>query len=96
MHGATTFVFWRRSNSEHKWLESRREDEGSGWKNQISEYNILILVKWSKWNLFIYEMTKLPPTPFYPLIPPATHVYIHMYMCVMCMREEEGRREVIA
>ena len=87
-------MFWRRPNSERKWLEIKREEEGSGWKkNQISENNILFLVKRSKGNLFICELSKLPPTPFYPLIPPATHVYIHMYMCVMCMREKKKKEE---
>ena len=91
-------MFWRRPNSERKWLEIKREDEGSGWKNQISEYNILILVKGSKWNLFICEMTKLPPTPF---CPPSTRgtpcIHTYVYVCYVYEIEEEegGRREVI-
>ena len=78
-------MFWQRSNSERKWLEIKREDEGSGWKNQISEYNILILVKGSKWNLFICEMTKLPLNPFLNSPYPQQALYTYICICVLCV-----------
>ena len=93
-------MFWRRPNSERKWLEIRREVEGSGWKKfRIQK---IIFYFWSKGQrgIFLFVNCLNYPQPlFSPFPTPATpllHTYV--YVCYVYEREgeEEGRREVIA